>query len=538
MSGQKIYLYFAGGVNEIGANKIVIGSPNNSAILLDFGTDYTIDSMYLDAYMPIKKHLEIYSLILLGTLPRPVYPLQGIYRKDLLKQSAELIEKEFQCFLSTQTHITDLLLSHTHGDHYAAIRYITPEIQIHTHIDSKPIIEYLEDSGTSSSFSEIIEYKEEFVEDIKKDKKGNEIKEESGEAKITRPRNRPSIQRPLIYHQDHEKFTDAKRNFEIQIFPVDHSIVGASAFLIKELTTNLKIAYSGDYRLHGRRVEATKRFIQAAKEFEPDILISEGTQVSYEQPGSEIDNELKLEEELIALFQKQMNSGLNSLVVIDTSNKNIDRIQTIFNAVQKTGKKLVLDAKSYEILKRFSSVPNYSFDFSRIFVYFQSKGFGKYSKTDYARDKLILDLMEQSPEKLLKAEEIRKNQREYVMIFGFYKFIEFVELRPNPGSIFIRSSADPFNIDMEINEKKAVNWLRMYKFQEFQTPENPNNKSPILKLHCSGHMREKDIISTINAIKPKILFPIHTEAPQKFKSLGLNPEIKIIIPEKDKLYEF
>jgi len=53
---------------------------------------------------------------------------------------------------------------------------------------------------------------------------------------------------------------------------VDHSIFGATAYILRGETT---IAYTGDFRLHGKNGDATRDFINKAKD--ASVLITEGT---------------------------------------------------------------------------------------------------------------------------------------------------------------------------------------------------------------------------------------------------------------------
>jgi ribonuclease J len=65
---------------------------------------------------------------------------------------------------------------------------------------------------------------------------------------------------------------------------VDHSIFGAIAYVLRGETT---IAYTGDFRLHGKNGDATRDFVSKAKD--ASVLITEGTRAgpSEEEKTSE-----------------------------------------------------------------------------------------------------------------------------------------------------------------------------------------------------------------------------------------------------------
>jgi ribonuclease J len=53
---------------------------------------------------------------------------------------------------------------------------------------------------------------------------------------------------------------------------VDHSLFGAVAYILRGDTT---VAYTGDFRLHGKNEQSTREFIRRAKD--ASVLITEGT---------------------------------------------------------------------------------------------------------------------------------------------------------------------------------------------------------------------------------------------------------------------
>jgi ribonuclease J len=62
---------------------------------------------------------------------------------------------------------------------------------------------------------------------------------------------------------------------------------------------------------------------------------------------------------------------------------------------------------------------------------------------------------------------------------------------------------------MELSYDRMKNWLNHFKLSLFQS-------------HCSGHINGVDLQQIIQTIKPKKLFPIHTEKPEYFTSFHKN----------------
>jgi ribonuclease J len=83
-----------------------------------------------------------------------------------------------------------------------------------------------------------------------------------------------------------EKF--AVKNLQVTRYNVDHSILGASAYLIRADDRN--IAYTGDLRFHGNAVEDSEEFSKACQKAGIDVLLCEGTKLG---PPSEDEQEVE-----------------------------------------------------------------------------------------------------------------------------------------------------------------------------------------------------------------------------------------------------
>jgi ribonuclease J len=100
-------------------------------------------------------------------------------------------------------------------------------------------------------------------------------------------------------------------------------------------------------------------------------------------------------------------------------------------------------------------------------------------------------------------ESVAKNQRKLIMTIGFPNLTELVDIRPSSGSHFIHSMSEPFS-EEDVEDDAMHNWIEHFKMKFHQ-------------LHASGHLNKEQVQSMISTIKPKIVFPIHTENQQLFK---------------------
>ena len=53
------------------------------------------------------------------------------------------------------------------------------------------------------------------------------------------------------------------------------------------------------------------------------------------------------------------------------------------------------------------------------------------------------------------AKDIKDNQDEYIFRCDFFELKELIDVKPEAGSSYIRSACEPFDIEMELDLKKA-----------------------------------------------------------------------------------
>ena len=106
-------------------------------------------------------------------------------------------------------------------------------------------------------------------------------------------------------------------------------------------------------------------------------------------------------------------------------------------------------------------------------------------------------------------------------------FNELIDLSPPPGSTYIRASSEPFNTEMELDEKRLRKWLQHFDI-------NAPDHDPVY-VHASGHASGPEIKQLIFDIKPKSVFPVHTEKPALFMDMA-PPGTLVMIPEEKREY--
>jgi len=491
-----VKLDFYGGVDEIGGNKILVSSNSNS-IFLDFGMSFNKANEYFSEFLQPRKSNGILDFIEMGLLPR----IDGIYRNDYLQHNG--------LKSNIKPSVDGLLLSHAHLDHSAYIHHLHHEIPLYMTEESRLILNVLEDTS-SVSFGETLKYKKTFHFTAKKNSKG--IKRLSGKDSI--------FERELNVVKPYKNFEIG--DLTIQSAPVDHSLPGASAFIIEN--NEETVVYSGDLRFHGRKPEITNKFVKEAKKSQPNIMITEGTRI--DSPSTKTEEDIEFE-------AKNLIADFKGLVIVNFPVRDLDRLLTFYNVAKDSERTLVVNLKQAYLLKLFSGRGYPELD--DVDVYIPKRGWGLIGDGSYA-------CIEGDWEKCLDIEsalkisdyknwekefvqgdnvvnycDLRDDPSNYLFRCDSFELKELIDIKP-VESIYIKSVTEPFDEEMEFDENRVNNWLKHF------------NLCPVHRMHVSGHASGPELIKMIQDIHPEKLYPVHTVNKELFKVLE-DDGIKVIYPK-------
>jgi ribonuclease J len=452
-----VQLTFFGGVNEIGGNKILL-EDKDTKVLIDFGMSYGRKAQFFDDYVRPRSACGLGDFLRCGLVP----DLKGFYRNDLLASVGRKKEEPV---------IDGVLLSHAHLDHAAYISFLHEEIPVYCGETCKLILEAVQEAGNRDIETEILSFK-------------------------PRPdtRKNPEILRQFETFRTGKSFKIG--DIEITPIHVDHSIPGDYAFLLR--TSQGVVAYTSDLRMHGSKPEMTEEFIQKAESAEPIGLISEGTRI----------NEAKTDagEAGVRNGCASMIEDAEQLVVADFNFKDVDRFHTFEAIAKENDRKLAIPLKDAYFLKHLCKDPKLGLpspDNPSIVLIRSRRGTGRYVDTDYGVD----DRQFINKSNCMKAEELGEKQDEVIACLGYFDMNVVADIRPNPGSLYVHSSSEPYNEEMILDTKRLQNWISFLKMKLSQS-------------HASGHASGNDITRMIRKIKPKSVFPIHTESPGSFEGIA------------------
>ncbi|MCD6372702.1 MAG: ribonuclease J, partial [Thermococcus sp.] len=485
---MKITVY--DGADSIGGNKIHV-LENNNGIFLDFGMNFAKYSLYYQDFIGERPARGIYDLWRLGLIPR-----LNIYREDLLPKD---IESEIS--MHPKIPVNAVLISHAHLDHVGNIALLSKNIPMVGSLVTMMILKALRDTGHGSHLGMEIPYYS-----PKQRKKGNpsvlESKSKKGEpykwraVLLTESPNQESIEflqkrieedlgknvKPIEKGRIDE-ISGADIGFEIEAYPVDHSILGATAYIVEGDTT---LAYTGDFRLHGNHADSTQRFIKAAKLHgnhadstqrfikaakSASILITEGTRVGRDEEGNVSEKEVYLNAKKIAEDSK-------GLVIADFSARNFERLETFKRIAKEVGRELVITSKDAYFL--------YALELATGNEYLNNVGIYENPRSSLRGWEQWV--MERYEELKVPPEELRHDPDNYVLCFSFYDLPHLLDVNPK-GGVYIYSSSEAFGEEQEFSFLRLWNWLQYFGFEVYGFRLDNNGKPVFEKsLHASGHV--------------------------------------------------
>lgn len=269
---------------------------------------------------------------------------------------------------------------------------------------------------------------------------------------------------------------------------MDHSAFDAHGFLVE--AEGKAIFYTGDFRGHGVKKELLDQI--PARLPHIDILLMEGTVIG-ERENELFKTEKEIEEEFANLFNQ-----VEGPVLITVPSQNIDRIIALFNAVNRSYKKLVIDLYSAELfrrLKQFSSnLPQSGIDNVDVwYPYIQ-------------RENLV-------EEKLYWVMKTHKRWKQKLTEISSKTLNPVILLRPP----FRKEIGNNFDLSKSIWVYSM--WTGYFERSEaLQRLQHwaEEKKIPLKIIHTSGHAKLQDLKQFVSTISPGNLIPVHSFHPDQF----------------------
>jgi ribonuclease J len=296
--------------------------------------------------------------------------------------------------------------------------------------------------------------------------------------------------------RDREPF--ALGPFRITPFLVDHSAFDSYSLLIE--AGGRRLFYTGDFRATGAKAALFHRLLRDPPA-PVDVLLMEGTQVRAETAP---DGGCQTEAEVAMAIANTIKSA-PGMVLVAYSGQNIDRLVSVFKAARNARRELVVDLYTSLIARATGNpkIPQTGFQELRMFVPQRHR--------ELIKERGAFHLVDELRGCRIYEEEIAARTDELVVTF--------------------RKSIEPMLAAHPLALKGAVAIWSLWPGY-LDMPSGAGTRAfcqrhdiPIIVHHTSGHAGIADLQRLAEALKPGMVVPIHTAAPevfaQHFKNVAL-----------------
>jgi ribonuclease J len=395
-------LRFYGGIGVIGGTKIVL-EQEGWRILLDMGLDIPEAGDLLRTPVVPRPGHELQDMLKLGIAPM----ISHVYKAEALTGMTDM-----KLSGGTDGH-TALFLSHAHMDHIGLAGWVDEQIPIYAAEETVRLMDALEAAGEGLR---------------------------GGAARV---QNLPAAQ-PLQFGP-----------FRVTRYDVDHDVEGASAYAIE--TAAGVVAYTGDFRLHGRHPEKIRSFAQAVHGAR--LLITEGTTLA-----SDFRFTVRTEAQVDAAFAQAF-AELPGLLLTTLYPRNLERIAALLALAHGANREFVWPPAMAKLFR------NWGFE--------HIKSWGEDVQTA----------------------DIAQNPGHYVLQLSLSHLPELLDLPAGPGTVFLHANGEPLGT-FDPRYSLLQDWLNMRRI-------------PFWQVGTGGHAYPDDIHRLVEWVAPEIVMPIHSPAPER-----------------------
>ena len=283
--------------------------------------------------------------------------------------------------------------------------------------------------------------------------------------------------------------------FTITPLAIDHSAHDSYCLLIE--TEGKRLLYSGDIRAHGRKADLFHRLVSNPPE-NIDVLICEGTQIG-RIPDFACPDENSVAARMVEIFNET-----KGMCLVWCSGQNIDRISSVFAAAKQSGRQLILDVYTAEIMRATgdADLPRPGQEGVKVYL--------PQSQRTRIIDKGLVDeiIGPYYPHRIYKKALVEAASRS-VMIFRPSMLRDLQREQCLAGATLISSVWSGY-VHRSHDELEQMRQMGIERFH----------------VHTSGHATVDELQKFVDAFPASRIVPIHLEDREGFGRLSSNVELR------------
>ncbi len=288
----------------------------------------------------------------------------------------------------------------------------------------------------------------------------------------------------LIGHADGEQFTVGA--IKATVLPGDHDLPGSAGLLIE--TKGGTVAYTGDWRRHGLHPERVDAFIEACASRGVDVLLTEGTRFGPAGEAPRLPDPIP-EGDLPRHLDRVLTEHGGAFIAVSFYPRNVERIANFAAVAAEHGRRLAVHPETNALLEATRGL--HSLDPAALLVLSDAQAW----------------------------QTVAAAPSEYLTELRPEDFPRLALTLTQTGGVFVHSDGGPLG-EQDPAWPLMMAWLRELQMQ-------------YIPLRSGGHAAPADVRALVEAIRPRLLVPIHSRYPENMLVRG----VPVLFPRRGERFE-